>query len=291
MHIPVLQKEVLEYLNPRANENFIDCTIGEGGHTAAIFENNSPNGKIMGIEFDSELYHRLRSRWGKILTRIILVNDSYANLKTIIRKHKFKQVNGILFDLGMSSWHLEESKKGFSFLRNEPLDMRYNSKSPLTAQQIVNQWHEAEIEKILKEYSQERFSKQISREIISVRKLTPIETTFQLVTIIKRAIPYKYQRRGIHPATKTFQALRITVNNELENLKKGLSQSLEILEPQGRLVVISFHSLEDRIVKNFFKEKSSYLEILTKKPIISSNLEIKINRRSRSAKLRAAIKI
>ncbi len=301
MHIPVLKKEVIEYLNPKPNENFIDCTVGEGGHTAAILKENKPEGRVLGIEADTEIYQNLKRRVAEFSKRLILINDSYTSLKAIVEKYNFGPVGGILFDLGMSSWHLEESKRGFSFLRDEPLDMRYEIKSQkyLTAERIVNEYSEEEIGKILKEYGEERFARRISKEIVKARKIRPIKTTFDLTGIINRAIPRGYHSRKINPATRTFQALRIAVNDELENLKEGLSQSLEVLEAGGRLIVISFHSLEDRIVKRFFKENSSTispqdsssLEILTKKPITPSEIETKINPRSRSAKLRAAIKV
>jgi len=287
MHIPVLQKEVLEYLDPKANENFIDATIGEAGHTMAILERNKPNGKVLGIEVDPELFKRVKQQ-----DRLILVNDSYVNLKKIVEKYSFKHVNGIFFDLGFSSWHIEESGKGFSFQKDEPLIMRYDSGQGLTAQEILNKWSEKEIEKILREYGGERFSKRIAREIIKARKVKPIKTTFQLKEIIEKAVPKNYERGRIHPATRTFQALRIKVNDELENLKKVLPQALEVLEPEGKLVMISFHSLEDKIVKNFFREESkkAQIKILTKKPIRPSEQEIRNNPRSRSARLRAIVK-
>lgn len=314
-HIPVLQKEVLEYLDPKPGGNFIDCTIGEGGHTTAILRRNGPGGKLLGIEIDSEICKRLEEQMAEFLIsldakqtprradsqfpkRLILVNDSYANLKEIVEKLKFGPVHGILLDLGMSSWHLEKSGRGFTFLKEEPLDMRYSVKSQisnlkcqncLTAEKIVNRYPENEIEKILREYGEERFSKRIAKEIIEERKIKPIETTFGLIEVLRRAIPLKYHRQRIHFATRTFQALRIAVNDELNNLKKVLPQIIEILSPGGRIVIISFHSLEDRIVKNFFKEKSQFIKILTKKPITATKQEIKINPRSRSAKLRAAL--
>ena len=299
MHIPVLQKEVLQYLVPKPNENFIDATIGEAGHTLAILEKNGPQGKVLGIEWDPELYKKLKECLRFYLKqRVILVNDSYINLKEIIKKEKFGPVSGILFDLGMSSWHLEESGRGFSFQTKEPLDMRYNLENPLTAEKIVNYWSAPELEKILEAYGEERFAKQIAKEIIGLRQIKPIKTTFQLVEIIKRATPHPPRRvpdhrRKIHFATKTFQALRIAVNDELNNLEKALPQALDILRPAGVLVVISFHSLEDRIAKNFLKEgdKNNLLKILTKKPVIPSFKEMKINPRSRSAKLRASQKI
>ena len=281
MHIPVLKKEVLQYLDPKPDENFIDCTINGGGHTAAILEKNKPNGKVLGIELDKDIFDKLSL---SKTDRLVLINDSYTNLKKIVQEHNFKAINGILFDLGMSSWHLEESGRGFTFLKDEPLDMRYSLENDLTAEEIVNNYSPEKIEKILKEYGEERFAKRIAKRIIQQR---PIKSTFQLVGIIKKAVPGK--RAKIHPATRTFQALRIAVNDKLNNFKKALSQAVEVLEKHGRIVIISFHSLEDRIVKNFFKD--SNLNILTKKPITSSQGEIKINRRSRSAKLRAATKL
>ena len=289
MHIPVLQKEVIEYLDPKPNENFIDCTIGEGGHTLAILEKNGPEGKVLGIEWDPELYKNLKKeipRWN-LGKRVVLVNDSYTNLKEIVEREKFQPVSGILFDLGFSSWHLEESGRGFSFEKNEPLDMRYNLENPLTAEKIVNNWPEREIEKILREYGEERFARRIAREIVQERKIKPIKITFQLVETIKKATPIWYHHRKIHPATRTFQALRIAVNDELKNLEIALPQAVEILEKDGKLAVISFHSLEDRIVKNFFREN---LKVITKKPIKPSLEEIELNRRSRPAKLRVGAK-
>lgn len=283
IHIPVLQKEVLQYLDPKPNENFIDATIDGGGHTAAILGKIKPNGKVLGIEIDPEIYQKLKS---KNLDRLVLTNDSYVNLKSILEKKNFRPVNGILFDLGMSSWHLEESGRGFTFMKDEPLDMRYSLENNLTAEKIINNYSQEEIEKILKEYGEERFARRIAKRIIKER---PIKTTLRLVEIIKRVVP---GRTKINPATRTFQALRIAVNDELNNLRKVLPQTIEVLAPEGKIVIISFHSLEDRIVKNFFREeaKKGPLKILTKKPIRPSKEEIKINPRSRSAKLRAAVK-
>ncbi len=293
VHVPVLQKEILAYLDPKPNENFIDCTIGEGGHALAILERNGPNGKVLGIDWSPEVIENCKLKIENFKERVILVCDNFVNLKKIIEKYKFKPVSGILFDLGFSSWHLEESNKGFSFLRDEGLDMRYNFQNSLTAEKMINSYSESEIERILKEYGQERFAKRIAQKIVDERKKKTIQTTFQLVEIIKKSVPKNYETGRIHPATRTFQALRIAVNDELENLKKVIPQTLDILEPQGKLVIISFHSLEDRIVKNFFKENSqrSRLKILTKKPTTPSQEEIKINHRARSSKLRAAIKI
>ncbi len=287
MHIPVLQKEVLQYLDPKPNENFVDCTIGGGGHAFSIFEETSPEGKILGIDADEKVIKNLKIK--KLKKRITLVCDNYVNLGEVIKKHKFRPIHGILFDLGMSSWHLEESARGFSFLKKEPLDMRYNFQNPLTAEKIINYWSAPEMEMILRDYGEEPFARPIAKNIVELRKIKPITNTFQLVEIIKKSLPGRFQQKKIHPATKTFQALRIAVNDELNNLKNVLPQALEILKPGGRLVVISFHSLEDRIVKNFYRSRSAIdLKILTKKPVVPAAKEIKINPRSRSAKLRVA---
>jgi 16S rRNA (cytosine1402-N4)-methyltransferase len=305
MHLPVLQKEVLQYLNPKPGENFIDCTIGEGGHAFAILERIFPNGKLLGIDHTPELIQKVKEKSETLKTKnVILVCDSFVNLKKIVEKHKFRPVHGILFDLGMSSWHLEESGRGFSFLKDEPLIMRYNwnrdaeSKKLkdghlLAAGDIVNSWPERELERILIEYGEERFAKRIAAEIAKARKGKPITRTFQLVDIIIRATPPWYRRKKIHPATRTFQALRIAANDELANLESALPQAREVLEPKGRMVVISFHSLEDRIVKHFLRkeEKEGTLRVMTKKPVTPSAREIRQNPRSRSAKLRAAIKL
>jgi 16S rRNA (cytosine1402-N4)-methyltransferase len=294
LHIPVLQKEILEYLDPKPNENFIDCTVNGGGHSLAILERILPKGKLLGIDWSPELIKSFEFQisGSKVEGNVIPVCDNFANLKEIVQKQRFKKVSGILFDLGISSWHLAESGRGFSFSRKEPLDMRYNPYHPVSAEKILNYWSREEIEKILREYGEERFAREISEKIIEARKIKPIKNTSQLVEIVKRALPVRYLGQKINPATRTFQALRIAVNDELANLQKVLPQAMEVLERNGRTAVISFQSLEDRIVKNFFKEgaRNNSLKILTKKPVTPTGDEIKINPRSRSAKLRAAIK-
>lgn len=270
-HVPVLKKEVLEILDPKPGENFIDATYGFGGHSKDILEKIKPNGKVLGIEWDKKVYNQAEPQ-----ERLILTNDSYTNLKKIAEESNFYPISGILFDLGISSWDLEDSGRGFSFLRDEPLDMRFNQDNDLTAEYIVNNYSEEELINILKEYGEEKLAKIIARRIIKER---PVKTTFEL----KKLIPRKTKPH------RTFQALRIAVNDELNNLKKGLEQAVEILAPGGRIAVISFHSLEDRIVKNFFKNNNN-LQILTKKPIRPSVEEITINTRSSSAKLRGVVK-
>lgn len=274
MHIPVLKKEAIEMLGPKANENFIDCTYGFGGHGDEILEKIKPNGKLLAIELDSEVYKKIN-----LQDRLIAVNDTFANLKEIVKKNNFEPVNGILFDLGISSWDLEESGRGFSFQKDEPLDMRFNLNNQLTAYEIVNTWPEKEIADIIYKYGEERFSRQIAKRIVGARKGREIKNTFDLLELIpKRIKPHR-----------TFQALRIAVNDELGNFEKGLEQAAEVLANGGRMAVISFHSLEDRIAKNFFKSNLN-LKILNKKVIKPGEEEVFLNKRSRSAKLRVAVK-
>lgn len=295
LHLPVLKNEVVEYLGVSANKNFIDCTLGEGGHALAILKKNAPSGKVIGVEINPRLCQKAKERAKEEVKkgRLIIVNDSYVNLDKIISQLGVKKIDGILFDLGLSSWHLERSGMGFTFQKEEPLVMRYDEKGGLKAEEIINEWKKNEIAEILKNYGEEQFAKRIAEKIVEERKVKKIKTTKDLVRIIAQVVPRSYKKRKIHFATKTFQALRITVNNELENLRIGLKKAIEILEAGGRLVVISFHSLEDKIVKNFFKEKEKEKRgvILTKKPIKPKKEEIKINFRARSAKLRALIKI
>jgi 16S rRNA (cytosine1402-N4)-methyltransferase len=295
MHIPVLQKEVIDYLSPKPNENLIDCTFGEGGHSLMILERVMPEGKILGIDWDPEMINNFKEKNKESIFKsdnLILICDNFVNLRKIVEKNNFK-ADLILIDLGFSSWHLEDSKKGFSFRKQEELDMRYNpGDGGLRARDVLNKFSQREIEKILREYGEEKFAKKIASLIVKEREKSPIENTTDLVEIIKKATPLWYQKRKIHFATLTFQALRIFVNREIENLQAVLNESLEVINRKGRLAIISFHSLEDRIVKNFFKEKEQQkkIKILTKKPVTPGEKEIKINPRSRSAKLRVVEK-
>ena len=293
LHIPVLTKEVLEYLDPKQNENFIDATVGEGGHSMLILEKNKPNGRVLGIDWDAGQIENSKLHLADFKERIVLVNDSYFNLQNIIAKENFAPVHGILLDLGMSSWQLEKSLKGFSFTKSEPLDMRYDILNSTTAQKIINEESQFELEKILKEYGEEKFAHNIAKKIVEKRRFKKIESTLELVSIIEEAIPPKFRHGHPHFATRSFQAIRIAVNRELDNLTGFLPQAIETLSSKGRLVIISFHSLEDKIVKNFFKEmeKLGLVKILTKKPVVACASEILANSRSRSAKLRAIIKL
>jgi len=287
MHIPVLLKEVIEYLNVKPNSNYIDCTLNGGGHTREILKRNG-QGKVLGIEIDKEIFEKIEK---EKIERLIPVNDSYINIRKVAEENGFNQVSGILFDIGMSSYHVDEAERGFSFNKDEPLIMNYST--GLTAEEILNEWKEEEIEKILKEYGEEDFSRKIAKKIVEQRRSGRIKSTLQLVSIIKEATPGWYHHSKTHFATRTFQALRIRVNNELDNFRKALPEALNLLEKEGRLVAISFHSLEDRIIKEFLKEKekNGEVKIITKKPIVPADEEIALNPRSRSSKLRAAIKI
>ncbi|MFZ3054669.1 MAG: 16S rRNA (cytosine(1402)-N(4))-methyltransferase RsmH, partial [Minisyncoccales bacterium] len=237
MHIPVLLKEITENIQP--NENYVDCTMNGGGHTKEILKRNGPKGKVLGIEIDKEIFDQVEQH-----ERLIPVNDSYVNLKKIVEENGFENIKGVLFDIGMSSYHVDSSERGFSFQKDEPLVMSYNGS--LTAEEILNEWREDEIEKILKEYGEEEFARKISKKIVERRKGEKIKSTLQLVSIIKEATPGWYHHSKTHFATRTFQALRIAVNDELNNFKSALPQALEVLDKGGRLMAISFHSLEDR---------------------------------------------
>lgn len=301
-HTPVLLNEVIEFLNPQPNQNFVDCTLGAGGHTAEILKHVSPNGKVLGIDLDRRAIKISKENIGS--DRLVAVNGSYKNLEKIVLQNNFNNISGILVDLGYSSMEISDPEKGFSFRINAPLDMRYGDEG-ITAAEIIAKSRESELEKIFREYGEERFAKRIAGEICAERKNNPIRTTSELVEIIAKAVPKKFQHGRIHFATKVFQALRIAANDELGNLKSILPQAIKLLNPGGRLVVISFHSLEDRIVKQFFKKESSgclcpkdipvctcghnpVIKIINKKPIIPKEGEAKINPRSRSAKLRVA---
>ena len=273
MHIPVLLNEIIEQIEP--NKNYVDCTLGFGGHSKEILKKNGPNGKVLGIEIDKEIFEKTIKD-----ERLIAVNDSYVNLEKIVKKHNFKDISGILLDAGMSSYHIDLSGRGFSFNKDEPLLMKYGS--GISAEEIVNEYSEDEIERILREYGEEKFSKKIAKKIVEERKRKRIKSTLQLVEIVRKIVP----RSKINPATRTFQAIRIEANKELENLESVLPQALKLLNRGGKLFIISFHSLEDRIVKNFIKNNQLELN----KPIIPSEQEIKLNPRSRSAKLRIILK-
>jgi len=285
-HIPVLVREILEHVNLRENGVYVDCTLGTGGHTLAILK-RCRGCYVIAFEVDpwalSIAERKIRKMGYQRSVRIF--NESYVNLLGGIEKAGFEYVDGIIADLGLSSLQLCDEKRGFSFLKDSPLDMRMNPYGRLTAWDVVNNYPEAKLYEIIKNYGEEPFAKRIARNITLNR---PINTTFELVEVIRKSIPSKSLRnRKRHFATRTFQAIRIEVNQELSNLQKLLKSSEKALKPYGRVCVISFHSLEDRIVKKFFRN-SIYLKVVTRKPITPTEEEIKRNPRARSAKLRVA---
>lgn len=285
-HIPVLCPELIRYLQPQANQDFIDATVGLGGHARAILRKIAPKGKVLGIDWDEKAIENLKFKIqnSKIKERLILFLGNFKNIKEIAEKRGFKEVSGIYFDLGLGSWQIEDERYGLSFQKEGPLDMRIGKKE-FSAKEIVNKWPKEKLTEIFRKYGQVRRPHQIAEKIIRERSKEPIRTTLDLV-----------KATGIkNPSVlaKIFQALRIVVNDELENLKKALPLAISLLKKGGRLAVISYHSGEDRIVKNFLKEKQKegILKILTKKPIRPTEEEIQKNPRARSAKLRAALKI
>ncbi|MBU4482059.1 16S rRNA (cytosine(1402)-N(4))-methyltransferase RsmH [Candidatus Parcubacteria bacterium] len=295
VHKPVLLEEVIKYLNPKFGENFIDCTFGGGGHSLEILKYIEPKGKLLGIDSNLDIkkeIKKLRNEEIKGFENFIFVNDNFVNLKQI-KKSKFNyNISGILLDLGLSSDELEKSGRGFSFQKDEPLDMRFDIQQNKTASNILNSYSEKNLYDVFKNYGDYPYARRLSESVFKQRKLKKFNTTQDLVKLILEISP----RHGkLHPATKVFQALRIAVNNELDNLAQVLPQAVDILATGGHLVVISFHSSEDRIVKNYFKEigkgENKIVEILTKKPIVPSFDEIRENPRSRSAKMRVVKKL
>lgn len=304
-HIPVLLKESIDLLNFRAGMRVIDCTLGLGGHSLEILKRIGPKGKLMAFEQDGTNLKIAKQNLRAFDSQIIYIHDNFELLAKKVKQHNFKPVKAILFDLGLSSPHLDNPERGFSFMREGPLDMRFDPRQNLTAEKIVNSASEQELTDILRCYGEEKQARAIARAIVNTRGKKPIKTTVELAEIVSQAI-----RRGkkIHPATLTFQALRIAVNRELEVLESALGQAIKILAPHGRIAVIAYHSLEDRIVKNKFRyhtqecicpkelplcqcnfKKTLYL--ITKKPIIPSGIEVLANPRSRSGKLRVACRI
>ncbi len=322
IHKPVLLKESIELLNLKPGMTVVDATLGGGGHSLEILKRIMPGGKLIAIDWDEEAVRKFQIKLKRLKLslkkeNIILANDNFARLKNILERLKIKEVNAIIADLGISSDQLESAGRGFSFMKDGPLDMRlslrntnpYEYTNNLNARDIINNYSEKELVRILKEFGEEKYAAKIAREIGKRRKIRRIGTTKELVEIISQAVPEKYKHQKLHFAAKTFQALRIETNNELENLKRFLFEAVEVFKKNGRLAVISFHSGEDRIVKNFFRENARgrvltpkeeiiygrrgapALKIITRKLIIPSALEIKENPRARSAKLRIAKKL
>ena len=286
MHQPVLLKEIIEILEPKENENFVDATFGEGGVSLEIAKYNGPEGKILAFEWDPELYKLGVEKIKKLNMekRIKLVNQNFRNIKKVVKQEGFTKIKGVIFDLGISLWHYKKSGRGFSFKYDEPLDMRINQKIKITAFEIINYYSYKDLVEIFKNYGEEKNAEKIARLIVDRRRKKKIETSKELAEIIAEVLP----SRKIHPATKIFMALRTFINKELENLDQGLKDSYDVLEKGGKIVVLSFQGLEDKVIKQVFKFlKKQRAQIITKNVIRPTKEEILKNPQARSAKLRA----
>ncbi len=299
LHNPVLLNESIKYLSIKPNGTYIDCTCGRGGHTNSILSCLNENGKIVCLDTDIEAYEYLCKKYHNNIN-VILVNDNFKNIKMILNKLNISKVDGIIADLGVSSPMFDNADRGFSYHQNARLDMRMNQNDSLDAYKVINEYDSKQLTRVFRQYGEISNPKNVVKGIIFSRKDHPIETTGELVDIIKNNINKKELFKSKHPARIFFQAIRIEVNHELDNLKKLLIDGIDLLNKDGRMVIITFHSLEDRIVKRFFNDvtvthipkevpimnTSTNFEVLTKKPIVSSEEEIKLNNRARSARLR-----
>ncbi|MDK2835874.1 MAG: rRNA (cytosine1402-N4)-methyltransferase [Thermosediminibacterales bacterium] len=300
--------ETIKMLNLKPNGIYVDCTLGGGGHAFEIIKRIYPHGILIGLDRDLAAINAARERLKDFKKNIHFVNENFRNLKLVIKDLGYEKIDGILYDLGVSSYQLDQPKRGFTYNIDAPLDMRMDIKNKVTAEELVNKLSKQELTKIIKDYGEERWASRIAEFIVRERQSRKIKTTGQLVSIIKKAIPAGARRQGPHPAKRTFQALRIAVNDELKAVEESLKDAVDLLKTKARICVISFHSLEDRIVKSVFLDmasdcncppelpvcicnKSKKLEIITKKPIVPQTDEIEKNPRSRSAKLRVAEKI
>jgi len=298
MHQPVLLNEVIELLKPQSDQILVDATIGNGGHSEQLLKLIKPRGRLIGLDLDKNILTLAQQRLNqptlsadRYPAQIKLFCDNFANLDTVLARLGLTRIDRILLDLGVSSYQLSEPNRGFSFQLNGPLDMRMSLTNSLTAAKIINHYPANRLLKIIQEYGEERWAKRIVKRITQTRHKKPIKETKQLAELIYQTVPRRYNR--IHPATRVFQALRIETNNELGNLTAFLNDTEKYLEPNGRLAIISFHSLEDRIVKIAFqaKKKQGCFRIITKKPVRATDEEIYRNPRARSARLRVAEKL
>ncbi len=294
-HIPVMSEYVLFWLIQKSWKTYLDCTVGYSGHAEKILEASSPQSRLIGLDRDAEAISASQKKLARFGDRVLLLHGHFMDLKRHLTVNGVGQVDGILFDLGVSSPQLEEAGRGFSFQEDGPLDMRMDQSMSGTAADLVNGWSEAQLADAIFQFGEERFSRRIARAIVRARARHPLTTTKELVSVIEGTVPANYRRGRLHCATRTFQAIRIAVNQELVCLEPALRDAVDVLSPGGRLCVISFHSLEDRIVKHTFRSLSgkedSALMILTKKPQVPAREESDRNPRSRSAKLRVAQRV
>ncbi|WP_096154733.1 MULTISPECIES: 16S rRNA (cytosine(1402)-N(4))-methyltransferase RsmH [Bacillus] len=307
-HVTVLLNESVEGLNIKEDGVYVDCTLGGAGHSSEIVKKLSSKGKLIAFDQDDVALNNAKKVLEPYLDRVILVKSNFKYLKEKLHELGFQKVDGVLFDLGVSSPQLDTPERGFSYHHDAPLDMRMDQSSDVTAYQVVNEWPYEKLVRIFFQYGEEKFSKSIARRIEENRKIKNIETTSELVEVIKEGIPAAARRTGGHPAKRVFQAIRIAVNDELGVFEEAIHQAIDVIRPGGRVCVITFHSLEDRICKVAFKEKSELpplppglpiipeefqpmLKLVKRKPITPSEEELEVNNRARSAKLRIAEKI
>lgn len=307
-HIPVLFKETIDNLNVRPGGVYVDCTLGGGGHSSEIAKRMQPKGILIGIDQDQNAINAAKQRLSEYGASVIIVKDNFRNIKNIVHNAGFEKVDGILMDIGVSSHQIDEEERGFSYMHDGLLDMRMDVSRGVTAGDLINNASQQELKRIIRDYGEEKWADRIAKFIYDERQKYSITTTFQLVDIIKMAIPAAARREGGHPAKRTFQALRIAVNDELNVLEAALNDAVELLADGGRIAVITFHSLEDRIVKSIFNQlerpctcppqipicvcgKEPMVKVLTRKPITAMEEELEINSRAKSAKLRAAERV
>ena len=302
-HTSVLLEETIDQLNIKPDGVYVDGTLGGGGHSYEIASRLGTDGRLIGIDQDGDAIEAAGNRLKEFQDKVILVRNNYCNAKAVVTENGFAKVDGIVLDLGVSSFQLDNVERGFSYKYDTALDMRMDTRQSLSARTIVNEYSEMELFRIIKDYGEEQFAKNIAKHIVRARQDKPLETTGELNEIIKAAIPARMRATGGHPSKRTFQAIRIECNRELEVLKNSLDEFIDLLNPGGRLCIITFHSLEDRIVKSAFRKnenpctcppdfpvcvcgKKSLGKMLTRKPILPSEEELEYNKRSKSAKLR-----
>ncbi len=305
-HISVLLHETVDSLNVKPNGVYVDCTLGGAGHTSLILSKLGPEGRVIGIDRDDDALANAREKVKD--NRLITVKDNFENIASAVESAGYERVDGIIMDLGVSSHQLDVAERGFSYMKDASLDMRMDQTSSLTAFEVVNKYPEKELARILRDYGEERFASKIANKICSLRETNPIKTTLELADIISSAIPSKFRFEGGNPAKRSFQAIRIEVNGELDCIPKAIESGAELLNIGGRMSIISFHSLEDRLVKNGFQRlerpcmcpsdfpicvcgKKQMVKIITKKPILPTEEELEMNSRSHSAKLRVCERV
>ena len=295
MHVPVLAEEICQWLSPKPGGIYVDCTLGVGGTSLKILESSGNNAYILGLDRDPEALAYAEKNLEPYRSQVKLFHGNYSHLVEFAHQAGFERVDGVIFDLGVSSLQLDKPERGFSFASDGPLDMRMNQTQGPTAADLVKVLPEKELADLIFSYGEERFSRRIARAIVEARKTFALDTTQALVAVIKGAVPSSYRKGRIHCATRTFQALRIRVNQELDLLQPALQAAVSLLKEAGRVCVVSFHSLEDRIVKHTFRamagKDNPTITILTKKPVTATQQEIQLNSRARSAKLRVAQRV